>query len=75
MPMTEVAAAESQPERVVTTPVEITILRIVLFPESATYRFVPSDEIAKGEKNLAASPVSSTAPLIPAVDPASVVTE
>ena len=34
--------ADPVPARVVTTPVEITIFRIVLFQPSTTYRFVPS---------------------------------
>jgi len=42
---------------VVTTPVEITILRILLFILSAAYRFVPSVFIPTGLLNSASVPV------------------
>ncbi len=45
------------PARVVTTPVEITIFRILSLSLSATYRFVPSVVIPSGALKLAEVPV------------------
>ncbi len=61
------------PAIVVTAPVEITILRILWLPLSATYRFVPSVVISPGSLKLAEVPVLwSVAPADPV--PAIVVT-
>jgi hypothetical protein len=68
-----VPAVPAVPARVVTTPVEITILRIVLVKKSVTYRFVPSFVIPNGILNKALVPVASVVPEVPAV-PARVVT-
>ena len=46
----------------VTTPVEITIFRILLLVVSATYRFVPSIVIPLGVLNFAEVPVASVEP-------------
>ena len=56
-----------------TTPVEITTLRMALLSQSATNRLVPSVVIPAGELNLAAAPVPSVEPDALAV-PAIVVT-
>ena len=61
------------PASVVTTPAGV-ILRIVLFPSSATYTFPALSTAApNGSLKLAAAPVPSALPVTPAV-PASVVT-
>src|SRR6266699_2908961 len=64
------------PPSVVTTPVAMTIRRMVLLPLSATYRLVPLLSMARplGRRNVAAVPVPSALPAVPAVLPARVVT-
>src|SRR5215831_16058982 len=65
--------AAPPPARVVTTPAGV-ILRMVLFPESATYKFAAvSVATPAGPENAAAAPLPSALPETPAV-PASVVT-
>jgi len=60
------------PARVVTTPVEITILRIGVLGESVAFRFVRSVVIHTGRLKLAAVPVPFDDQLAPV--PARVVT-
>src|SRR6266704_1231145 len=69
------AAPVVLPARVVTTAEAMTILRMLLPLRAATYRLVPLLSMAKppGLLNVAAAPVPSAPPLVPAV-PASVVT-
>src|SRR6266699_3199776 len=64
------------PASVVTTPVAMTIRRMVLLPLSATYRLVPLLSMARplGRRNVVAVPVPSALPAVPAVLPARVVT-
>src|SRR6266699_2730545 len=64
------------PASVVTTPVAMTIRRMVLLPLSATYRLVPLLSMARplGRRNVAAVPVPSALPAVPAVLPARAVT-
>src|SRR6266571_1571477 len=63
------------PASVVTTPVAMTIRRMVWLVLSATYRLVPLLSMARpvGRLNRAAAPVPSTLPDVPAV-PARVLT-
>ena len=69
--MASVEPEEPEPARVVTTPVDITIFRILWLLESATYRFVPSVVIPLGLLNFAEVPVASVEPVEP--EPAKVV--
>src|SRR3970282_2979814 len=62
------------PATVVTAPVEMTILRILLLPLSATYALMPSVAIPRGLLNRAAVPLASVTPHAPVVLPASVLT-
>src|SRR6266581_4476337 len=64
------------PASVVTTPVAMTIRRMVWLVLSATYRLVPLLSMARpvGRLNRAAVPVPSKLPAVPAVLPARVVT-
>ncbi len=73
----DVVVPAGGPANVVTAPLEITILRILLFPSSVTYRFVPSVVIPTGLLNLALLAVAlSVSPdvVVPAGGPANVVT-
>ena len=72
-----VVVPASGPASVVTSPLEITILRILLLEKSATYRLVPSVAMPAGELNLALLAVALSvdpAVVIPAGGPANVVT-
>ena len=71
--MASVEPVFPDPAIVVTTPVDITILRIVWLLLSVTYRFIPSVVIPCGYLNLADVPVPFVEPELPA-DPARVVT-
>src|SRR6266581_3734058 len=70
------AAQVVLPARVVTTPVAMTIRRMLLPLRAATYRLVPLLSMAKplGPLNVAAVPVPSALPAAPVVLPARVVT-
>ena len=50
------------PANVVTTPLDMTILRILLLPESAAKMFIPSVVILLSFQNLAEVPVPSANP-------------
>ena len=73
----DVVVPAGGPANVVTSPEEITILRILLLELSETYRLVPSVVIPNGLLNLALLAVSlslSPYPDVPSGGPASVVT-
>src|SRR5215467_591450 len=53
------------PPTVLTVLVVTSILRIVLFPVSATYKISPSDQTPEGRANLAAGPTPSAIPKPP----------
>ena len=55
------------PVKLLTTPVAITILRILLLFVSTTYRFVPSVLRPRGRLKVAAAAAPSSAPAAPAV--------